>query len=509
MSDRKHYSEESDRLTKVLDSRARKIRRSESLIVLSEEFPETKNIIEKILEYYFFESNMFEELATSITYLKLNNEIDSQKFKFWIHIIDIADEISWETKQSFGELIYKTFDIGEEFFNRLNRNLVEIEKAHNKFFENIKKNKQLLPKDTKTLLDKFLVKNNILDNNVKVESESVKNDSIELETKINNSNKNVNEKGPIKAFISYAHEDEDFRINLRKHLKSLERRNLIEVWDDREIVASDEWREEIKKALRNCQLALLLISIDFINSDFINDQELNEFLRKRKDEGLKIVPIIIRECDWKEEIFANLQATPKDGESISSYQNRDLAWVEVVNEIKRVLKNISETTSSIENTLNDSFSKTNIEHNKSVIPMETEKAHTKANLQAIEVRLLASFNTIKVLDAKFRRKEITPEFYFDKRKAYVEDNFSDFNEIIKILKETGASDFADVFERTINLDTTNKEQEVAIKEELILETEKAEDKGWIKNLKEKVSQHKGDIIDVAIKTAIAIGTALL
>ncbi len=178
---------------------------------------------------------------------------------------------------------------------------------------------------------------------------------------------------------------------------------------------------------------------------------------------------------------------------ISNWHDKD--------EIKNYFNAFSETE------LNNKLIEIKSNHKRilEILSMET----AKANLLEIESRLLASFSTIKVLDAKFRRKEITPEFYFDKRKAYVEDNYSDFNEISKILNENGASDFADVFGRIINLDTTNEEQEVAIRKKLILETEKAEEKGWIKSLKDKVSQHKGDIIDVAIKTAIAIGTALL
>ena len=73
----------------------------------------------------------------------------------------------------------------------------------------------------------------------------------------------------LKLFLSYAHEDEDMKIQLDKHLIALKRSGKVEVWQDRQILAGQEWDASIKKELETADIILLLISVDFNNSQYI------------------------------------------------------------------------------------------------------------------------------------------------------------------------------------------------------------------------------------------------
>ncbi len=98
------------------------------------------------------------------------------------------------------------------------------------------------------------------------------------------------------------------------HLGLFRRRKLLDVWDDRRIKPGQDWREEIQKALNAARVAALLISANFLDSDFIFHEEIPALLQKRREEGLKLIPIIVKPCAWKAEPWlSSTQAVPKDG----------------------------------------------------------------------------------------------------------------------------------------------------------------------------------------------------
>jgi hypothetical protein len=142
---------------------------------------------------------------------------------------------------------------------------------------------------------------------------------------------------PPKVFISYSHRDETFKDELMTMLVSLERLSLIRIWQDRQIEAGDEWFDAIQKALNECNIALLLVSGYFLSSRFIQDHELPNLLERRKNSGLRVIPIIVRECLWQREpILKDLQALPKNGKPINSFSKRDQAWTEVAKAIENL-----------------------------------------------------------------------------------------------------------------------------------------------------------------------------
>jgi len=95
------------------------------------------------------------------------------------------------------------------------------------------------------------------------------------------------------VFISYSHDDKHWLERLKVHLKPLERDYDIGIWDDRKISAGADWNEEIEKAIRSAKVALLIISADFLASDFIVNNELPPLLDAAENEGAVILPLIV------------------------------------------------------------------------------------------------------------------------------------------------------------------------------------------------------------------------
>lgn len=120
------------------------------------------------------------------------------------------------------------------------------------------------------------------------------------------------------VFISYSHCDENWKNRLIRHLYVLQLEGQLDLWDDRRIGAGEEWRDEIAMAMTRAQVAVLLISADFLTSRFIRHTEIPRLLQRRTEEGLQIVPIIVHPCLWqKVPWLAKLQCRPRDGRALS------------------------------------------------------------------------------------------------------------------------------------------------------------------------------------------------
>lgn len=148
---------------------------------------------------------------------------------------------------------------------------------------------------------------------------------------------------PLKVFISYAHKDEPFKDDLLTMLKPLEHRGVIKIWHDRTIEEGDEWRRKIEAAMRECDMALLFVSKHFLASPFIRDDELPHLLQRRKEEGLRVVPIIIGACMWRDEpVLRDLQAVPKDGKPVIEFRKsngaRDRVWAAIAAAVEKRAK---------------------------------------------------------------------------------------------------------------------------------------------------------------------------
>ena len=143
-----------------------------------------------------------------------------------------------------------------------------------------------------------------------------------------------------KIFISYCHQDESFKNDLEKHLSSLKRQNLIDIWHDRCISAGEEWKSEIDINLHDSDIILFLISADFLASSYCMDIEAKQAMDQHKKGTSLLIPIIVRSVRWRLEELNKFQALPKDAKAISSYSDKDSAWCEVVEGIEKLLNNL-------------------------------------------------------------------------------------------------------------------------------------------------------------------------
>jgi hypothetical protein len=147
----------------------------------------------------------------------------------------------------------------------------------------------------------------------------------------------------LKIFISYAHEDEEFKDQLVKMLAGLHRRGIVDAWQDRRIEAGDEWYQSIQDAMDECDLALLLVSSDYLASRFIQEEEQPRLLQRRQEMQLRVVPIVVRPCMWESEpVLKDLQALPKDGKPIITFSqatgDRDQVWTDIAAVIEQRAK---------------------------------------------------------------------------------------------------------------------------------------------------------------------------
>jgi hypothetical protein len=136
-------------------------------------------------------------------------------------------------------------------------------------------------------------------------------------------------KKSLKAFISYTHADEDMKNQFLQHLKPLERLGLIEGWHDRMIKPGDNFSEVISTELDDAQIIFILVSVDFINSEYCYDIELARAVERHKKGSVRVIPIILRDCLWHHSSFGGLQALPKDGMAVTSWPNRDVAFTAI------------------------------------------------------------------------------------------------------------------------------------------------------------------------------------
>jgi hypothetical protein len=144
-----------------------------------------------------------------------------------------------------------------------------------------------------------------------------------------------------KLFFSYSHKDEMFRDELETHLSMLKRQGIIEPWHDRRIDAGSELNETISQELESADIILLLVSPYFLASSYCYDVELQRAIEKHKQGKVKIIPVIVNPCDWKNSPLADLLVIPTDGRPISKYPNYHDAFLEVTAAIRNVAEKIT------------------------------------------------------------------------------------------------------------------------------------------------------------------------
>ncbi len=154
------------------------------------------------------------------------------------------------------------------------------------------------------------------------------------------------------VFISYSKKDAKWLDYLRVHLSYLEREYQFTIWEDSKIEVGADWRTEINKAIGSTKVAILMVSANFISSEFINNEELPALLTAAKEEGAHIFPIIISHCMFSDiDAISRFQTInpPSEPLIVMNEGQRDALFLKVTQEIKRVLSSDTPATSILGN----------------------------------------------------------------------------------------------------------------------------------------------------------------
>ena len=144
----------------------------------------------------------------------------------------------------------------------------------------------------------------------------------------------------INLFYCYVREDKALRDELEKHLSWLKRRYQLKNWHDREILPGEEWEQAIDAHLNSAHIILLLISPDFMASDYCFGREMQRALERHREGTCRVIPILLRPTYWEEAPFSHLQLLPGEAGCVTTWSNRDEAFREVVIGISRTIKDL-------------------------------------------------------------------------------------------------------------------------------------------------------------------------
>jgi hypothetical protein len=140
---------------------------------------------------------------------------------------------------------------------------------------------------------------------------------------------------PVDVFISYAAADEGMREELEKHLAGLKREGVIRTWSAQRLAAGDDWRKAVEPRLAEAGVVLLLVSADYLASDYLYEVELMASLARSRAGDARVIPVLLHACDWKIAAFEGL--TPLPRVPVSSWPNRHEAWAAVAVGIREAI----------------------------------------------------------------------------------------------------------------------------------------------------------------------------
>jgi hypothetical protein len=147
---------------------------------------------------------------------------------------------------------------------------------------------------------------------------------------------------PPKLFISYAREDEEYKDQLVEHLEGLAQQGVIASWHDGQLVAGQQWDDEIVSNLSEARVVLLLISPSFISSDYISRVELAQAGERYERGEVSVIPLLIRNVHaWESKplgsrTLGSFQAVPRNPQFVVDWPNRDAAFAEMSRRLRRL-----------------------------------------------------------------------------------------------------------------------------------------------------------------------------
>jgi internalin A len=148
----------------------------------------------------------------------------------------------------------------------------------------------------------------------------------------------------LRLFYCYSHADSGLRRKLDEHLALLKRDGIITEWYDGKIGPGADIDAAIDENLARSDIVLLLISAAFIHSDYCFQNEMTRALERHDQGTARVIPIILRpvEDGWQSTVFGRLKALPRDGKPVTKWSNRDSAWADIVNGIRKTARELQE-----------------------------------------------------------------------------------------------------------------------------------------------------------------------
>lgn len=146
---------------------------------------------------------------------------------------------------------------------------------------------------------------------------------------------------PLELFYSYAEEDGELRYELEKHLSMLKRQRLISDWHFRKIGPGTEWKGSIDDNLDKAHIILLLISADFLASDYCYDVEMKRAMQRHESGQARVIPVVLRAVDWEGAPFRALQALPTSAKPVTAWRDRDEAFADIAKGIRKAVQELT------------------------------------------------------------------------------------------------------------------------------------------------------------------------
>lgn len=213
-----------------------------------------------------------------------------------------------------------------------------------------------------------------------LEKEKLLEDLLSLLEVVKKSNKNMDivdywkstEKEKVKIFFSYAHKDREFLDEFKEYIKVFERNELVERWDDNELIVGEKWDSTIKEKIYSADIIIFLISSTSLASDYIYNHELKIAFDLKEMEESYVVPIIIKDCLWDMTEFSEFQVLPIEGKAVNSWDKKEEAWTSVSRGLKKAIDSIIRSKSR-------------------PLELKSEKSLLKENETISEKQLILSF----------------------------------------------------------------------------------------------------------------------
>ena len=136
------------------------------------------------------------------------------------------------------------------------------------------------------------------------------------------------------VFFSYSHKDAELRDQLEVHLTMLKRQGVIETWHDRRLIAGDTFDQGISGELERADIILLLASPDFLASEYCYGVEMVRAMERHREGSARVIPVILRPCEWHHAPFGTLLAAPVDGRPVTKFANLDDAFLQITQAVR-------------------------------------------------------------------------------------------------------------------------------------------------------------------------------